>query len=87
MSKPAQEMWFSQTIQSYKPCWLSWVVIFMKHILSVMTSYCWISPIKLRQRPDITTAVDRDLKHQFKQTNKARVAAWEYGPPDGPADY
>ena len=38
MSEPAQEMWFSQTIHTYKPYWLSLVVIFMKHILSVMTS-------------------------------------------------
>ena len=27
MSEPAQEMWFSQTIHTYKPYWLSWVVI------------------------------------------------------------
>ena len=28
------------------------------------------SPIKWRQRPDMTIAVDWDVKHQFKQTNK-----------------
>ena len=28
------------------------------------------SPIKWRQRPDMTLAVDWDVKHQFKQTNK-----------------
>ena len=33
-SEPAQEMWFSQTFHTYMPYWLSWVVIFMKHILS-----------------------------------------------------
>ena len=38
MSEPAQEKWFSQTIHTYKPYWLCWVVIFMKGILSVMTS-------------------------------------------------
>ena len=27
------------------------------------------SPIKWRQRPDMTFAVDWDVKHQFKQTN------------------
>ena len=27
------------------------------------------SPVKLRQRPDMTLAVDWDVKHQFKQTN------------------
>ena len=37
-SEPAQEMWFSQTIHTYKPYWLIWVVIFMRHILSVMIS-------------------------------------------------
>ena len=28
------------------------------------------SPIKWRQRSDMTIAVDWDVKHQFKQTNK-----------------
>ena len=28
------------------------------------------SPIKWWQRPDMTTTVDWDVKHQFKQTNK-----------------
>ena len=37
-SEPAQEKWFSQTIHTYKPYWFPWVVIFMKHNLSVMTS-------------------------------------------------
>ena len=27
------------------------------------------SPIKWRQCPDMTTAVDMDIKHQLKQTN------------------
>ena len=27
------------------------------------------SPIKWRQHPDMTIAVDWDVKHQFKQTN------------------
>ena len=29
-------------------------------------------PIKCRQRPDMTIAVDSDVKHQFKQTNKPK---------------
>ena len=37
-SEPAQEKWFSQAIHTYKPYWFAWVVIFMKRILSVMTS-------------------------------------------------
>ena len=32
------------------------------------------SPIKWRQRPDMTFDVDWDVKHQFKQTNKL----WTY---------
>ena len=65
MSEPALEKWFSQTINTYKPYWLSWVVIFMEHILGVMTSLD-ISPIKWKQRIDMTIAVDWDVKHQFK---------------------
>ena len=43
----------------------------MKHILSVMTSkLLGKSLIRWRQRPDMTVAVDWDVKHQFKQTNK-----------------
>ena len=30
------------------------------------------SPIKWRQRPDMTLAVDWHVKYQFKQTNKAK---------------
>ena len=26
--EPAQEKWLSQTIHTYKPLWLSWMVIF-----------------------------------------------------------
>ena len=63
MSEPVQEKCFSQTIHTYKRYWLSWVVIFMKHILSVMTSSLGKSPMKWRQRPDMTIAVDWDVKH------------------------
>ena len=35
MSGSAQEV---KRIHTYKPYWLCWVVIFMKHILSVMSS-------------------------------------------------
>ena len=31
------------------------------------------SPIKWRQRPDMTIAVDWDVKHLFKQTNKSML--------------
>ena len=71
MPEPALEKWFSQTTHTYtcKPYWVSWMVIFMKRILSVMTSL-GKRPIKWTQRPDMTIAVDWDVKHQFKQTNK-----------------
>ena len=41
----------------------------MKHILSVILMLGKI-PIKWRQRPDMTIAVDCDVKLQFKQTDK-----------------
>ena len=31
------------------------------------------SPIKWRQRPDMTIAADRDVKHRFKQTNNGNI--------------
>ena len=66
MSEPAQEMWFSQTIHTYKPYWLSRVVIFEFHGILMLGK----SPIKWRQCPNMTIAVDWDVKHQIKQTNK-----------------
>ena len=72
MSEPAQKKWFSQTIHTYELYWLTWVVIFMKRILSVMLGK---SPIKWRQRPDMTIAVDRDVKHQFKQTHSISLTS------------
>ena len=49
----------------------------MKHILNVMTSCCWVKvQLKWRQRPDMTIAVDYDVKHQFKQTNKLKPNIW-----------
>ena len=35
------------------------------------------SPIKWRQNHDMTTAVDWDVKRQFRQTNKT-VLVWEH---------
>ena len=72
MFEPAQEKWLSQTIHTYKPYWLSWVVIgyiyeahFECHDILMLGK----STIKWRQRPDMAFAVDWDVKHQFKQTN------------------
>ena len=47
----------------------------MKHILSVMTSLYILgkSPMKWKQHPDMTIAVDWDIKHPFKQTNTLRT--------------
>ena len=59
MSESAQKMWFSQTIHTYKPYWLSWAVIFECHDI--------LMSIKWRQRPDMIIAVDWDVKHQFKK--------------------
>ena len=42
----------------------------MKHIECHDILNLGKSPIKCRQRPDMTIAVDWDRKHQFKQTNK-----------------
>ena len=35
-----------------------------------MSLFLGINPMKLKQRPDITVAVDWEVKHRFKQTNK-----------------
>ena len=46
----------------------------MKHILSVTTSLMLDkSPKRWRQCPDMTIAVDWDVKHQFKQANKQHM--------------
>ena len=46
-SEPAQGKWFSQTHHTYKPYRFAWVDIFMKHILNVMTSQCWVQVHKM----------------------------------------
>ena len=38
LSLPSKNGLVKPSIHNYKPYWLSWVVIFMKHILNVMTS-------------------------------------------------
>ena len=50
--------------------WFSWVVIFEAIFGCYDVLILGISPIKWRQRPDMTIAVDWDAKHQFKQTKK-----------------
>ena len=46
--------------------WLFYEVHFESHDIPMLGK----SPMKWRQRPDMTIAVDWDVKHQFKQTNK-----------------
>ena len=54
----------SRTIRTYKPFWLCWMVIFEAlvgcHDILILVK----SLIKWRQRPDMTLAVDWDVKHQ-----------------------
>ena len=47
----------------YKPYWFAWVVIFMKHILSVMTSYSNVALRKLAH-----AIINRDFL-SFKNLN------------------
>ena len=68
MSEPAQEMWFSQTIHTYEPYWLSWVVIYEAHFECHDILMLGKNPIKWRQRTDMIIAVDWDVKHQIKQS-------------------
>ena len=60
----------SRTICTSKPFWLCWMVIFKALVGCHDILILGKSPIKWRQRPDMTLAVDWDVKHQFKQTNK-----------------
>ena len=66
MSEPAQEKWFCQTIHTYKPYWLIYEAHFKCHDILMLDK----SPIKWKERPDMTIVVDWDVKHRFKQTNK-----------------
>ena len=64
----------SQIICTNKPLWLGWMVVIFQalvgcHDILILGK----SPIKWRQRPDMTLAVDWDVKHQLKQTNKKRI--------------
>ena len=46
----------------------------MKHFLDVMTSRLILLEVPWwRQHPDMTVAVDWDIKHQFKQTIYSRM--------------
>ena len=46
--EPAQEKRFSRTILTSIHNWFAWVVIFLKHILSVMPPMtCWVKRLKV----------------------------------------
>ena len=49
---------------------LSMYGVFTSQSTSQVRQEMSISTIKWRQRPDMAIAVDWDVKHQFKQTNK-----------------
>ena len=66
----------SQIICTNKPLWLGWMVVIFQalvgcHDILILGK----SPIKWRQRPDMTLAVDWDVKHQLKQKNKDLLLA------------
>ena len=62
----------SQTIHTYKPNWLIRMIIFQALFLCDIL-ILGRSPVKWRLRPDITVAVEWDVKHQFKQqTNEIK---------------
>ena len=77
MSEPVQEKWLSQAIHTYKSQWFSWVVIFEAifgcHDPGHDVLILGISPIKWRQRPDMTIAVDCD--HTIKETLEQKKTA------------
>ena len=58
-------------------------MVLLKRILSECHDILMLGkrPIKWRQRPDMTIAVDWDVNHQFTQTNKQTF--W-MAPPDDP---
>ena len=64
----------SQTVHTYKHVWLCWMVIFQALVECLDILILVKSPIKWRQCPEVTLAVDWDVKHQFKQTNKQTLS-------------
>ena len=80
MSEPAQEKWFSQTIHTYKAL-LAYLggYIYEAHFECHDILMLGKSPIKWRQRLDMTIAVDWDVKHQFKQTKLDHVTVKRHG--------
>ena len=73
-SEPTQEKWFQVNLSKHKSlCGLvGW--LYLKHFLDVMTSL--FSTIKWRQRPDMTLAVDWDVKHQYTETNRTSYQSY-----------
>ena len=80
-SEPDQEKRFSLNIHTYKQCWFAWCLsgyIYDAHFECHDILMLRKSPIKWRQRPDMTIAVDLDLKHHLKQTNSLLVLETEH---------
>ena len=70
----------SQIICTNKPLWLGWMVVIFQalvgcHDILILGK----SPIKWRQRPDMTLAVDWDVKHQLKQVWYSKYSAIRCG--------
>ena len=57
-------------IRTYMPFWLCWMVILKTLVGCNDILILGKSHIKWGQRPDMTFAVDWEVKHQFKQTKK-----------------
>ena len=68
MPEPVQKKWFNQTIRIGLLIvgWL-YFYIYEAHFECHDILMLGKSPIKYRQRPDMTIAVDWGVKHQFKQ--------------------
>ena len=55
---------------TYKPLWITLVVVFQKRFGRHDILILGKSPTTWRQHPDMAIAVDWDVQHHFKQTNK-----------------
>ena len=64
----------SQTIHTYKPLWLIWVVIYEAHFGFHDIPILGKSLIKWSQRSDMTLGVDWDVKRQIIQSECLRAS-------------
>ena len=77
LSEPAEETFQVKPSIRISLLCLSWIVIFQALVGCHDILILGKSPVKWRQHPNMTLAVDWDVKHQFKQTNHAkRLQKW-----------